>query len=178
MISTRRLHDDILILTSFIYRPFKYLSKAEIQQAPLVGFAMGIAGHVFLKRGDLQVLTLLSLLLFFKIFNFLQVSIYILIQQSTIEATDLTMKRLMDKNSMTLFAEGTRSEDGRLGPFKKGAFQMAKQAGVKIIPVSIGNLHRWMPKNALLPLAPIRDVYIKIHPAIETVDRPITKIRS
>ena len=87
------------------------------------------------------------------------------------------MKRLMDKNSMALFAEGTRSDDGRLGPFKKGAFQMAKQAGVKIIPVSIGNLHRWMPKNALLPLAPITDVYIKIHPAIETADRPITKIR-
>ena len=38
--------------------------------------------------------------------------------------------------------------------------------GVKIVPVSIGNLHRWMPKTALLPLSPIRDVYIKIHPAI------------
>ena len=104
---------------------------------------------------------------------------------------------------MILFAEGTRSNDGKLGSFKKGAFQMAKQAGVRIVPVSIGNylffynfisftceisifrkyfysftyefyffcpwkipfiwyitllgnLHRWMPKNAALPIAPLR----------------------
>jgi 1-acyl-sn-glycerol-3-phosphate acyltransferase len=117
----------------------------------MIGFAMQIARHVFLKRDDLQ---------------------------STLQCTELTIKRLMDQNSMVLFAEGTRSDDGRLLPFKKGAFQMAKQAGVKIIPISIGNLYRWMPKTALLPLAPIRDVYIKIHPAIETTDRPVTKIRA
>ena len=35
-----------------------------------------------------------------------------------------------------------------------------------------------MPKSALLPLAAIKDVYIKIHPAIETYDRPITRIRA
>jgi 1-acyl-sn-glycerol-3-phosphate acyltransferase len=127
------------------------LSKAEIKKIPIIGFAMELAGHVFLKRDDLQ---------------------------STLQCTELTVKRLLDRNSMVLFAEGTRSNDGRLLPFKKGAFQMAKQAGVKVVPVSIGNLHRWMPKTALLPLSPIRDVYIKIHPAIETVDRPVTKIRA
>jgi 1-acyl-sn-glycerol-3-phosphate acyltransferase len=57
---------------------------------------------------------------------------------------------------MVLFAEGSRSPDGRLRTFKKGAFQMAKAAGVKVVPVSIGNLHRWMPNTAILPLAPIR----------------------
>ena len=37
---------------------------------------------------------------------------------------------------------------------------MAKEAGVRVVPVSIGNLHRWMPKDAILPLAPIRQVVI------------------
>jgi hypothetical protein len=55
---------------------------------------------------------------------------------------------------------------------------MAKAAGVRIVPVSIGNLHRWMPPSALLPLAPIRDVTIKIHPPVETQDRPISQIRA
>ena len=41
----------------------------------------------------------------------------------------MVVKRLLDGNSMVLFAEGTRSDDGRLGLFKKGAVQMAKQAG-------------------------------------------------
>lgn len=40
--------------------------------------------------------------------------------------------------------------------FKKGAFQMAKAAGVRVVPVSIGNLHRLLPANCPLPIAPIR----------------------
>lgn len=107
---------------------------------------------------------------------------------------------------MVLFAEGTRSADGRLQQyvfcfscnlvllwsnssvcnsaylyryrFKKGAFQIAKAAGVKIVPVSIGNLHRLMPKQAVLPIAPLQHAYIKIHPAIETANRTISEVRS
>ena len=37
---------------------------------------------------------------------------------------------------------------------------------------------RWMPSSALLPLAPIRHVYVKIHPAIETKDVPLSVVRS
>jgi 1-acyl-sn-glycerol-3-phosphate acyltransferase len=55
---------------------------------------------------------------------------------------------------------------------------MAKAAGVRIVPVSIGNLHRWMPPSALLPLAPIRQVTITVHPPIDTKDKPISQIRS
>jgi len=98
--------------------------------------------------------------------------------KSTFEVTETTVQRLKDGNSMVLFAEGTRSPDGALKTFKKGAFQMAKAAGVKIVPVSIGNLHRWMPKDALLPLAPIRHVYIKIHPAISTEDKTVSQLRA
>ena len=54
---------------------------------------------------------------------------------------------------------------------------MAKAAGVRIVPVSIGNLHRWMPPSALLPLAPIRGVYVMIHPAIDTRDKSTKEIR-
>jgi 1-acyl-sn-glycerol-3-phosphate acyltransferase len=78
---------------------------------------------------------------------------------------------------MVLFAEGTRSLDGRLKKFKKGAFQMAKEAGVRVVPVSIGNLHRWMPPSALLPLAPIRGAYIMVHPPVETQGKSIKEVR-
>ena len=142
---------DILVLSGFVPRAFKYLSKEEIKSIPVIGTAMGLAKHVFLKRDDLK---------------------------STFEVTETTVQRLKDGNSMVLFAEGTRSPDGALKTFKKGAFQMAKAAGVKIVPVSIGNLHRWMPKDALLPLAPIRHVYIKIHPPINTDDKTVSQLRS
>lgn len=142
---------DILLLSAYVPRPFKYLSKEEIKYIPFVGAAMTLAKHVFLKRSDLR---------------------------STIQVTETCIERLKDGNSLVLFAEGTRSTDGKLTSFKKGAFQMAKQAGVKVVPVSIGNLHRWMPKNALLPLEPIRNTYVKIHPAIDTSNKTISEIRS
>lgn len=49
--------------------------------------------------------------------------------------------------SFLVFAEGTRSPDGRLRPFKKGAFRMAIEAGVPIVPVSIAGSHRVMGKG-------------------------------
>lgn len=141
---------DILVLSGFVPRPFKYLSKSEILDIPLVGQGMKLAKHVFLKRNDLQ---------------------------STIECGETVKQRLLDGNSMVLFAEGTRSIDGKLKRFKKGAFQMAKEAGCRVVPVSIGNLHRWMPTNCLMPIGPIRHTYIKIHPAIETEGRKIKDIK-
>jgi len=141
---------DILLLSGFVPRPFKYLSKSEILDIPVVGTGMRLAKHVFLKRNDIR---------------------------STIEVADTCVQRLQDGNSMVLFAEGTRSLDGTLKKFKKGAFQMAKAAGVPVVPVSIGNLHRWMPPFSILPLAPIRHTYIKVHPAIDTTNKSVREIK-
>ena len=54
---------------------------------------------------------------------------------------------------------------------------MAKRAGVRVVPVTLGNLHRWMPPSALLPLAPMRNVYIQIHPPIDTANRTVSEIK-
>ena len=45
---------DILVLSGFVPRPFKYLSKSEIMDIPVIGWAMNLAKHVFLKRDDLK----------------------------------------------------------------------------------------------------------------------------
>jgi 1-acyl-sn-glycerol-3-phosphate acyltransferase len=117
---------------------------------PIIGTGMKLAKHVFLKRDDIH---------------------------SAFECNEICTQRLLDGNSMVLFAEGTRSLDGRLRPFKKGAFQMAKKAGVRVVPVTLANLHRWMPPSAALPLAPMSNVYIKIHPAIDTANRTVSEIK-
>lgn len=131
---------DILALSGFVPRPFKYLSKAEIMKIPVIGRAMMLARHVFLQREDIL---------------------------DAFGVSEKCTELLRDGNSMVLFAEGTRSPDGRLRKFKKGAFQMAKAAGVRVVPVSIANLHRWMPASAILPLGPARHVQIQIHPPID-----------
>lgn len=142
---------DILTFSGFVPRPFKYLSKEEIVKLPIIGYAMKLAQHVFLKRNDLE---------------------------STIQVTNSVIEKLENKNSMVLFAEGTRSKDGILKSFKKGAFQMAKAANVRIVPVSMGNLHRFMPPSAMMPIAPLRNIYIKIHKPIETDDKPVSELRA
>lgn len=142
---------DILTFSGFVPRPFKYLSKEEIVKIPVIGYAMKLAQHVFLKRNDITSI-------------------------DTVTAAVTT--KLKNGCGMVLFAEGTRSKDGVLRAFKKGAFQMAKAANVRIVPISIGNLHRFMPPSALMPLAPMRDIYIKVHPPLDTFDVSVNDLRA
>ncbi|TFJ80408.1 hypothetical protein NSK_008149 [Nannochloropsis salina CCMP1776] len=90
---------------------------------------------------------------------------------SQIEMVQQAIKHLKHGNSLVTFAEGTRSKDGRLNAFKKGAFRIAKEAGVRIVPISICNLHKWMPAGAIVPLGVPSDVVIRIHPPVETQNR-------
>ncbi len=52
-------------------------------------------------------------------------------------------------HSVILFPEGTRTRDGKLQPFKRGAFSLAVKAGVPVVPVTINNTFGIMPKGSL-----------------------------
>ncbi len=52
-------------------------------------------------------------------------------------------------SSVLLFAEGTRTRDGKLQPFKRGAFLLAIKSGVPVVPVTINNTFKIMPKGSL-----------------------------
>jgi len=75
-------------------------------------------------------------------------------------------RRVLDKGiHIATFVEGTRSRDGRLLPFKKGPFYLAKEAGAPCIPVSIHGSETMMAKGSL-NIRPGR-VHIVFHPPIE-----------
>ena len=86
---------------------------------------------------------------------------------------DAALQLLRQGVSLFIFAEGTRSPDGRLRPFKLGAVRMAIEAGVPIVPVSIVGSHMIMRKRewALRP----GEVSVRFGPAIDaseyTLDR-------
>ena len=73
--------------------------------------------------------------------------------------------RLVGGVSVLFFPEGTRSEDGRLGRFKKGGFVMARQLGFPILPLSISGASAILPKGCLFP-RPGR-IRITIHPPVD-----------
>jgi 1-acyl-sn-glycerol-3-phosphate acyltransferase len=62
--------------------------------------------------------------------------------------------------SLAIFPEGTRTPDGRLQPFKPGAFKIALRAGVPIVPVTIRGTFKLLPKTTLVPRPGRVDMFI------------------
>lgn len=131
---------DILTLSGFIPRPMKYVSKVEILRIPLIGWAMVLAGHIPIRRSS---------------------------RRSQLQTFKDTVASLQNGNSVVTFAEGKRSADGRLQAFKRGPFKMALRAGVPIVPVTVCDLHRWLPPGVLLPMAVPQGVEVVVHDPIE-----------
>ena len=68
-------------------------------------------------------------------------------RERAIEAVEQAARSLRAGHSFLVFPEGTRSPDGRLQPFKKGAFAMAIKAAVPIIPITVSGGSKIMPKD-------------------------------
>jgi 1-acyl-sn-glycerol-3-phosphate acyltransferase len=99
----------------------KWLSKKSIFSIPLLGWQMRIAGDVPIVRGD---------------------------RESAREAMG-KMRRILEGGvSVILFPEGTRSPDGALGDFRDGAFRLAIEAGVPVVPLAISGAARSLPKRS------------------------------
>lgn len=97
--------------------------KRELMKIPLLGTALRMGKFVPVSRGNSREEA----------------------QQSVAVAADALRSGL----HITVFPEGTRSPDGRLLPFKKGAFFLAQETGAPIIPVIISGTRQMMPKGTL-----------------------------
>jgi len=98
----------------------RVMYKAEMGKLPILGVAMRMAGLVPVARGD---------------------------RDKAIEAVDLAVTRLQAGDSFLLAPEGTRGRGPTMGPFKKGAFVMAINAQVPVVPVGIVGADAAMPKG-------------------------------
>ncbi|MEY2987178.1 MAG: hypothetical protein RJB13_699, partial [Pseudomonadota bacterium] len=131
------------ILTVFlINRQFRWLAKAILFKIPFLGWAMSAAGYVAVKRGD---------------------------RRSHVECFRQARQHLERGTSMLFFPEGTRSHDGRLLPFKSGAYKLAKECGVPILPITLEGASNLLPKGSFAPA--VATVTITIHPMISSEGR-------
>ncbi|OZG71811.1 1-acyl-sn-glycerol-3-phosphate acyltransferase [Hahella sp. CCB-MM4] len=112
---------DILVVFGLFFH-FKWVSKAEIFQVPLIGWNMVLNRYVKLKRGDAE---------------------------SIGQMMSAAETHLKGQSSVYLFPEGTRSFDGRLKSFKPGAFILAKKLGLPILPIVIEGTTHALPKHSL-----------------------------
>ena len=132
---------DMVLMLKIVRRDMTGIGKAEIQKNPIFGPIMTAAGVVFVDRSN---------------------------SKKAIEALAPAVRALKQGRSLVIAPEGTRSSTPRLGAFKKGAFHLAMQAGVPIVPVVFRNVLDAFPKNARI----VRPATIeaKILAPIDTTD--------
>jgi len=100
----------------------KWLGKKSIFDIPLLGWQMRVAGDVEVERGN---------------------------KESARQAMVQLRERLERKLSVLLFPEGTRSLDGTVGPFREGAFRLAIEAGVDVVPLAVSGTAESLPKRSI-----------------------------
>jgi len=113
---------DVFVLSGFFPGKSRFVAKEELSRIPLFGAALEPCGHVRVNRGDRAEAV-----------------------RSLNEASDRIHR---ERLNVIVFPEGTRSQDGTLLPFKKGAFVLALQTGVPILPVGISGSRKVMAKGS------------------------------
>lgn len=128
---------DIFLIYGFIGRNFKWMMKKSLRSIPFVGKACQSAGHIFVdKSGPKKI-------------------------QETI---DQARHSLRDGTSLVVFPEGRRTFTGKMGPFKKGAFQLADELQLPIVPLTIDGSFDVLPRTGK---------FIKWHRMTLTMHDPI-----
>lgn len=101
---------DIFLIYGFLGRNFKWMMKKALRRMPLVGYACAKAGHIFVdKSGPKKI-------------------------QETISRARRT---LQGGTSLVVFPEGSRTFTGHMGLFRKGAFQLAEELNLPVVPLTI-----------------------------------------
>ncbi|MDJ0887040.1 MAG: lysophospholipid acyltransferase family protein [Desulfobacterales bacterium] len=121
IVSNHQSQLDILVAFGLFF-PFKWVSKVEVFRLPFIGWNMYLNGYIGLRRGD----------------------------KDSIRQMMQACERALAKGcSVYFFPEGTRSPTGRLKSFKPGAFILAQQMQVPILPVVIEGTRAALPKYSL-----------------------------
>jgi len=141
-LSNHQSHFDILALIRSLPGQYRVLAKRELFFIPVFGWAIWLAGFVPVDRSR---------------------------RDRAIRSIDRAAGKVRGGRSVLIFGEGTRSEDGSLGPLKKGGFHLAMKSGAPIVPVCITGSRDVLPKGG----RDIRpgEIHVEILPPIPTAGR-------
>lgn len=112
---------DIFAIYGYLNHNFKWMMKKSLQNIPFVGLACKAVGHILVDKSSPSAIA---------------------------KTMETAHKRLADGMSLVIFPEGSRSSDGKIKPFKKGAFKLAVDFKRPIVPVTIDGSYKVMRKDA------------------------------
>lgn len=140
---------DIFAIYGWLGHNFKWMMKRSLSRIPLVGFACERAGQIMVDRSSPSAV------------------------RRTIEKAESTLRKGM---SIVVFPEGARTFTGKVGPFKKGAYQLAMEFHLPMVPITIDGAFAVLPRTSMLP-RPGR-IKITIHPPVAAPDSEADRQRA
>ncbi|MDJ0887752.1 MAG: lysophospholipid acyltransferase family protein [Desulfobacterales bacterium] len=113
---------DIFVLYGWLDIDFKWVMKQELRNIPVIGIACDKLGHIYVDRSN---------------------------REAALKSIQAAKSRISDGTSVLFFPEGTRSRDGRLRDFKKGAFHFALDLQLPLLPITINGTRAILPSDTL-----------------------------
>lgn len=133
---------DIFLVYGYLNRNFKWMMKHQLRKMPFVGYACAKSHQIFVDRRSPSKV------------------------KKTINDARETLK---DGTSLVVFPEGARTFTGHMGKFKKGAFLLADELQLPVVPLTINGSFNVMPRT--------RDWhFVKWHPLRLTIHQPVYPI--
>jgi 1-acyl-sn-glycerol-3-phosphate acyltransferase len=122
IISNHQSLYDIFVVYGWLGLDIKWVMKKELAKIPGIGFGSKKVGHIFLDRSNSRV---------------------------ALESLNNAKKKLVNGTSVVIFPEGTRSKTGVPGIFKKGAFKLALDLDLPILPITILGTKNILPTETI-----------------------------
>lgn len=137
---------DIFSVYGYLNHNFRWMMKIGLLKFPVVGPACAAAGHIFVDNSSPSAI------------------------RRTMEKAERTLR---DGMSLVVFPEGSRTFTGRMGAFRKGAYQLAMEFHLPVVPVTIDGAFDVMPRTSPVPRwGTIRlTIHHPIAPPVDEADR-------
>jgi 1-acyl-sn-glycerol-3-phosphate acyltransferase len=131
MVSNHESYLDPVLIGTQLYRPMSYMAKSELFENKVFGAIIRALNAFPVRQGA-----------------------------GDVGAVKETIRRLQEGHLLNIFPEGSRTEDGRLGPIQPGAALVVRRAEVPVIPVVIdGSYRAWPRDRSIFRATPIRVLY-------------------
>lgn len=121
IISNHQSHFDIFVISGWLRMDAKWVMKKELRKVPFIGWACEKLDFIIIDRSN---------------------------KQKAIESLNAAKDKIVNGTSVMFFPEGTRSRDGEIAQFKKGAFKMALELGLPILPITINGTRKILPSGS------------------------------
>jgi 1-acyl-sn-glycerol-3-phosphate acyltransferase len=122
IVANHQSYFDIFLIYGWMGIDIKWVMKKELAKIPGIGFGSKKVGHIFLDRSNSRV---------------------------ALETLNEAKKKLVNGTSVVIFPEGTRSRTGEVAAFKKGAFKLALDLRLPILPVTILGTRNILPTGTI-----------------------------